>query len=155
MGAPDPTIESTDHPVVQGQDELAALYAQCCTQLVGLRVRRMLWLSVGWTGRQALLVHGRAEVRDATVLSLRQEFHAYEEVNKEANAWWQRLAHRCPLQLLPAVQLRDILAAEGWRAPLRSCSAWCVLAYTASHRAKYQRISFATRVGKRLVGRAW
>lgn len=107
---------STNDPELIQQNSFAGLMGSWTQNLISFRVKRLLWLVDGFTGRQALLCSPQESERTSAAVAIRKLHEAYERAKNRQEPFWKKLVARCVLGDVPSSQLISVLQAEGWQA---------------------------------------
>lgn len=101
------------HPALASQDRVASMSGEHTRHLIGSRAKRMLYMTVGLAGQQALFVdpdEGRRERAARDLLSLRDAVHSAET---RAEPFRKKMCSRCIVKQVPYEQLLKLLDQNG------------------------------------------
>lgn len=104
-----------EHPVVHEEVELLQLYGDWCLRLVGLRYRRLMYLTQGWLGLQFRLLGDNKAVVDETLRVMSIQHDSFLAANASTRPFWKRIVAKSVFQHEATAQLVSALRESGWR----------------------------------------
>lgn len=113
-----------DDPIVVENDEVAELAGLFVLALLGCRDRRLMYITEGWTGLQALFFSDCADDRMQACTRLRKQYEAFRELSRQDDKVCKAIARRSIFQQAPTVQLVELLTRNGWE-PTRLIAEHC------------------------------
>lgn len=100
---------------LHGQGQIAQLVGGWSMRLVANRIKRMLWFTEGWAGRQALLIASEEADRRQACRRFEEQHKAFEAARGKAMPIWRRMVERSFFQTGAVLQLALSLQKAGWQ----------------------------------------
>ena len=102
-----------DDPVVAYENALAATCGAYVVALLSRRSRRMLYLTHGWTGQQALFTSNDERCRQVAADKLMGQFRAFEKATTRRETFWKNVVKRSIFKYVATEQLVEFLKRNG------------------------------------------